>query len=378
LSLHPSELSSFAVGGTVYPFNLADLQGPVPSTAYFRAPWEKDFETKPPNQIDQENYHPFIALPTQILEHEPAFASCWPFVRRDGTPRSKSGVVKAWDPPMGVDPTPLVKSATMTAYSKAVLGTSAIPVPGSSFTNPMGPSRTAVPQSGETLVFPPPGSPTTHQAHGNAGFGVMNSHGLAPTAVITIGKDKITASILDDPNKVQIDSAIVSVGGPPLTTAGLTLSFGENGRLNLGPRTAIYLAPKSGTSGSVDLSAASAESHNAKLGATVNDRQGGHISSDANDMLKGGTSVEFGSAFASNEVDEVSLIGGIDPMGEVLSLLGPMRPSATGTRDSGASRPSQGRSGRKKSAADGHIDLPTRTIQILCFMIGLWWSGYGL
>lgn len=94
--------------------NLADLYGPVPSRVYFQA-GNHTGET-----ITENKYFPMIALPSQILEEEPAFASCLPFSTWsffDLNKRDKARLVSVWDPPIAVDGTDMIQPPTVTAHT---------------------------------------------------------------------------------------------------------------------------------------------------------------------------------------------------------------------------------------------------------------------
>jgi hypothetical protein len=351
---------------TARPFNLADMQGPVPPKAYFRGGVNESV-------IEEDRYYPFVLMPSQILEHEPALVSCWPFASFDGKPFSKVDIMRVWDPPVAYDPTPFVKPATITVPPRRSSGFST-PTPGFVSTSYDSPAMTDVPR-------PPDGAGRrpglTQEAH-DIPIHSEDSQRPNSVAIITMGDSKITASMFDQGASAQFGLQTLKRGGPPLITAGATISLGENGRLDLGSGSVIYLATKPSRFRSSDLNSNWEEPGSGGASHTV---AGGPVdSSGSHTTRRSGGAVPVGpeSNQQSDGSQEESPDDGIDSADDMQSKSGSSTLSGTKTDNSVAFVSSQGKSGRKKSAATGRNSY--RLLQwdtlILCCTIQAGWSMY--
>lgn len=94
--------------------NLADLDSPIPSKVYFPV------GNNTGKTITENKYFPMIALPSQILEHEPAFASCLPFSTWsffDLNRQIRARIISVWDPPKAIEGTDVIKPPDVTAHT---------------------------------------------------------------------------------------------------------------------------------------------------------------------------------------------------------------------------------------------------------------------
>lgn len=182
----------------------------------------------------------------------------------------------------------------------------------------------------------------------------------APIAIIMVGNDRITASLLDDSRKVQIGHRTISVSGPPLAAAGVTFSLGESGELNLGAGDVIWL--RSGSRGTTRKAASY------KTGWT--DSQGGRASIPTTGRPAGYTNDDYASGFLGGKASE--------ELTDVQTELCQAHDSPCPTRilppkpgDSGAGEESQGGSRRKKSAAS-HFEhhIFSSFVLLLCCLFG--------
>jgi hypothetical protein len=225
-------------------FNLEDLNGPVPASAYFLGQPLHD------STIIEDHYFYEIAMPEKVKEMEPAWASCYPFAQ-DGGVSSKPRIQAVWDPPLVLYPTdalgppPMIPAKVSSQYANPTTGA----VPGMVGGN-LGPAATGKPRpissipvdalndfdvssaAQDSAINPVPYSPQAL----NPG----RPKPAAQTAVITLGRSVFTASALPDTSYVVFGSQTLQAGGPALVTAGQTVSYGTDGGLRVGKSSSIF------------------------------------------------------------------------------------------------------------------------------------------
>jgi hypothetical protein len=301
------------------------------------------------------------------------------FASFDGKPFSSISILQVWDPPLAYDPIPLVKPATITARPSTISKISATASPGNAFTSYKSPDRT---DSSPDHIDPRPGVLSqlrTQEAHEIPGVHFKDPQGLAPTAVITIGRSRITASILDHGTRLRFGSRTLYVGGPPLVTAGATFSLGEKGRLELGSGNAIHFAPQSGAfrpAGSDRI--VLGESGKVKPGGAIiaSGRPGGPGSITVVEQLEEGIPSGIAGGLKSDEIGGDALNFNNDPFDKENNGSGSTRNVTTKTLDVKTSEVLPERSGKKKSAAHNRIGMPQGVVLIFCCIIEMWWSMY--
>lgn len=75
---------------TTRPFNLADLEGSLPVRAAHLGAAHVD-RAEDSIKIIENDYHPKVALPKQVTELEPIWASCYPFGDASGSYKTPKG-----------------------------------------------------------------------------------------------------------------------------------------------------------------------------------------------------------------------------------------------------------------------------------------------
>jgi hypothetical protein len=246
--------------------DFADFQGPPAASAYFdlaKGPMGREGvwprECRWSSTICEELFFPQITLPVVFTNLDPGWASC------------SSGFYGdyIWDPPLVLDPTAYVPESSITVKPEEhIPKENTRAVPGLVFSSPTIP---ATPNSRLDVASPL-----------QTGF----SRDDAPVALFTVGADTITASILPDESNVLVGSHTLQVGGPPFTTAGVTVSFGRNGRLEVvrpapitAAKTISYSPVKD--SGAVELSLAA--------GTTILSDRNGHTKLKGPSLIAGKT-----------------------------------------------------------------------------------------
>jgi hypothetical protein len=242
-------------------FDLRDLQGPPPATAYFNAanganyardnfyygPSSEDFFAGSSNlaslqemrksveTITEGDYFPVVAIPTRALK-DPAFRGCNP--------------LKALDPPVVFSALRTIQAPTLPTFQTASPGSvetvsqptatgNAVPARGGS--EPLGAGST--PGTGKD------GLPELPDLIPALGFSAPSKIPAAdppavvvlPTTVFAIGQATVTASALPDQQTVLVGSRLLSVGGPAAVVAGEIVSLAPNGALQIGSNRVVQI-----------------------------------------------------------------------------------------------------------------------------------------
>lgn len=269
---------------TTRPFNLADLEGPLPIRAAQMGGSHADM-VEGWDYIIENDYHPKIALPKQVTELEPIWASCYPF-GESGTTFSTPKEQGIWDPPIRLDSVASLAPISITVHGGQGAHATTTALPGLLPARPNSPMTkqtvSAADFARETEVAKPfdvlgqpnaPGSanlpkpinsPGSFNSPGFAnspgsgdlpGAGVSQTRGgspskpnllgsppgnptkVSPTAVFMMGSTEVTASAFADPDSLQFGTQILRNGGPAVTLDGQVISFGPGGHLQIGTQT---------------------------------------------------------------------------------------------------------------------------------------------
>jgi hypothetical protein len=223
-------------------FNLADLQSPVPASAYFgalpdsasiiRQKMELCTET-----ICEDLYFPTIAIPTRVTELEPAFASCSPFVKKPGYVRPISWIDGGWDPPIVLTATAVGPKAILPLLP--TITPVVIPAtPGAMNFAPNLPAITrTVPSDTRPDSSVQQGVAVEPQAHINPQNEItlaLERPIISSQVIELAGGAIVTVSRLPGKDFVSVNSQLLIAGGPPVEVGGVRLSLGPKGRLDLG------------------------------------------------------------------------------------------------------------------------------------------------
>jgi len=146
-------------------------------------------------------------------------------------------VVRVWDPPIVLTPVPSTpEEESVTFPFQENLPVETIAAPGFVPSAPYSP-QTTINQPGS---FPGPSRRPNSPVQTNSPYDEKPKSDLAasgdfsPRATITLGNSIYTASVLQDPAYVVVGTHTLQAGGPSVVIAGATVSFGQNGRLNVG------------------------------------------------------------------------------------------------------------------------------------------------
>jgi hypothetical protein len=258
ITLNPSNLSTLIQrkGGTntstetiwsVRPFNFADLQQPVPASAYFAnekplALFNGDFH----GTIVEGNYWPTIYLPLEITRIAPElFASCriklsdestfeWTVTIGDNTTTmvrlSRRGM---WDPPVKLQPIDETFLTAPNIITKNFPATSSV---AAGETPPLlhTPVLTTV-TSYNTKV---PGGPAVEEDKKGAAS-TVNAAPIATTVISMTTLKDLPAAII-----TQMGTRTVQARGPPLTLGDIIISRALNGDYIIKSSQLSYFYPK--------------------------------------------------------------------------------------------------------------------------------------
>jgi hypothetical protein len=312
LTLHPSELSSVVyhsatsyASGDNYkqsrrPFNLADLQGPVPAMAYYWGSPCNDSRLilngcEP--TIMEGAYYPMVAIPTAVTHLDPFFANCWPF-RSEDRPLKTPNLAAVWDPPTMLTATTALPVVTLPKFviaSRTNTASSILdPIDASpQDLAPAFPQPTKAPSPGNAdvdnhvdsrphhavgvhrpagllgaaesiddsrdLVEPKaPSSISPSLANPDSNSGAKYNQDPFPnheanippnhkpnaisTLSFTANHAQIIAIAYPSLNKIEIGSSTLQRGGPPAVISGETMSVNSKGQLIVGGTRTIDLA----------------------------------------------------------------------------------------------------------------------------------------
>ncbi|KAK3068947.1 hypothetical protein LTR53_013085 [Teratosphaeriaceae sp. CCFEE 6253] len=183
----------YFIDNRAYPFNFADLSGPVPVSAYFaQAQCDQSGhlkELQPPNQLNGElvheqvcdrddsviydaHYFPVLAVPPELRALDPAWSQCL------------LGLKGLWDPPKALQPVSTAAAPTVPGQSITTTTASPVQTPDPPASTTAAPITTPVPaesgsQGSSTAEQPQGGgdgaSPTS-QAGGGGGGGSTGVH----------------------------------------------------------------------------------------------------------------------------------------------------------------------------------------------------------
>lgn len=253
-------------------FDIRDLNGPPPATAYFNAanganyardnfyygPSSEDFFAGSSNMesvnalrksvdtITEGNYFPVVAIPTKALK-DPSFKGCNP--------------LKALDPPVVFSALRTIQMPNIPTFPTASPGsveTALQPTPtddvlsASGRSDPVGASRRPGYDNDAPRLQPgsafslPSGLPLGDPLAVGVPAATPAVPPAPPTTIFTIGQTAVTASAIPDPQRVLVGSNILSVGGPAEVIAGETVSLASDGSLHIGPDRVIQI-PKAAT-----------------------------------------------------------------------------------------------------------------------------------
>lgn len=278
LTLHPSELSSVAGCATgaisygrvdyskcytspkIRPFNLADLDHPIPARAYFNAlpvieeehgnlALDRGLTPDCYRSICENFYHPTIAMPGVVTEIEPAFKSCYPFNQDKQFVPPNPLLYGVWDPNIVLSPAPTL--FTPSAAIKPERPSSAVPGaiharPGSPVTNVAQPTGTESDPTEDSIAALHQSSIAAQQqdiALPSAASAVVNGRNQPrPFATIKALSTVVTAYALQDPDVLQIGSNEIHAGGPAFTAGGEVFSLASNGQLRVGDASIIQMS----------------------------------------------------------------------------------------------------------------------------------------
>jgi hypothetical protein len=213
--------------------DFADLQGPIAASAYFElasGPMGRQIvwldECRWNTTICPELFFPQLTLPKMVTKLEPAWASCMEGYYGN----------YIWDPPMVMDPTSVLRPASITIKTKHNPEETLAAAPGMPISTPNSPP-TLFPTPQLTSALQTGLSPldSIHPL-GSLPLGSRppgSQSDISSVALIKVGADTITASISPDQSNIKIGSHSLHLGDLPLVTAGATFSFGTNGRLEV-------------------------------------------------------------------------------------------------------------------------------------------------
>ncbi|KAF2427800.1 hypothetical protein EJ08DRAFT_651219 [Tothia fuscella] len=313
----PQTWCSTVEQSTTRPFNLKDLRGPVPSSAYFDAlpSLHKQLGARGVcrETICEDFYFPNIAMPTVVTELEPAFARCNPFAQNKHFKKPWYWVNGVWDPPIAFPIATAVKTLTMSDWAQSQTATpgAAIPelvaqpteAPSRSETRPEAPSR---PDMQSEAHLPDFAGRSTTQAS------ILPK--TTPITTITAKNAEITVFLNPNPQYVAaIESQLIRPGDPPSIIEGQTFSLNPNGHIIINGVQTIQL-PKPGFPSAVHISTTIVRIDKNLFTATIFPSQNGvsgYIAIGSVTLHPGGSQVDVGGKTIRLGTDGVLLDGAI-------------------------------------------------------------------
>lgn len=274
LALRPTELSSLVVQFSAFlftfdpetppyrvlgmyqktarPYNLYDLDGPPPASAFIRVATESA-ESKllsqlysnlsaPTGTIMNGYYYPLIDIPARaITELDPAFAECTPI---------KTYFPMEWIFTRGLDG---VYDPPITLSAMTVESIAPVTLPQQSVAQPTnGPKAGAKIDLGEA----PSTALTQNIPHIN-------------TLTLSIGAAEMTASLFPENQALQIGSITLSAGGPAQVMEDENLSLDSNGILIIGSTRTIHIADPAETAVKTQIPATNIDMKDKQVAATL-------------------------------------------------------------------------------------------------------------
>jgi hypothetical protein len=242
---------------TIRSFNLADLHGPIPSSAYFGAQsispnFGPDLQRTPTREspcstaICEDQYFPTIALPSILTKLEPAFISCFPFLQNEKDwPVNMTQIHGGWDPAIVLDRTTVVLPSInpVTAHYKPLEATPAV-LPGPRVSDGRPPTTEGWSMGGMLQPTPSyegqPENSTPARQHRPLPSGQSSA---LPATTIVLGNEVVAITAVSGGNAILLESQTILAGGSALTTAGKTFSLDPQGRLFMDKTQLLFQIP---------------------------------------------------------------------------------------------------------------------------------------